>query len=218
MGLRNLNYDVSGTPTYAILELDDQNTASIPTDLVKIREVFIATNGGRLPINENKTRNPQTVSQGRISNAVPQTSDLTDGSTYDFVSPEEIAARYRNGEFVGGVFSGNRDGNPYQYLRNYETNRLEFSSNVSGTVVMEYLGNIGVEGEDFVIHPFLEKPLMDWLAWYDAKYKRTVGSGEKERLRRNYYASKNWAKMQFNAESPQAIRNAQRKGYKLTIS
>lgn len=216
--LKNLSYDVSGAPTFMVLELDEQNTACVPDNLVKIREIFIPTRGGRLPINENNNKNPQTVNQqGVVSNAVSQI-DETGFGDLEFFSPENISRYYRNGQFTGGVFSGNPNGNPYSYIRNYDTNRLEFSSNVCGTVILEYLGSLDKNGNDFCVHPFLEEPVMFYLEWQDNAHKRSVGSGEKARLRKQYHDAKRWAKMQFNSTSTQQIREQQRRGYSLTPS
>lgn len=213
--LKNLSYDVSGAPTYLVLDLDDKNTYCLPSNLVKIKEIFISTNRGKIPINENNTRSPQTVdSRGVVSDSVNPTIDSR-SFDLDYYSPEEASRIYKNGQFTGGVFSGNPNGNPYTYIRNYDTNRLEFSSNVCGNVIMEYLATLSSNGNDFNVHPFLEEPVMNFLEWKDSN---NVGGGEKYRLRKQYYDSKKWAKMQFNSTSTQQIREQQRRGYSLTPS
>jgi hypothetical protein len=164
--------------------------------------------------------NPQTTDQGTVTDAVEQfiPQPFTENGFSGNTSPDEISKHWKNGEFTGGVFAGNPTGNPYTYQRNYDTNKLEFSSNVQGTVMVEYIGSPQVQGNDFCIHPFLEEPLMYWLEWKDRAFKDRVGVGDKMRLRKQYHDAKRWAKMQFNSRSPQEIRNKQRKGYSLTPS
>lgn len=217
-GLKNLHYDVSGEPTYTILELDENNLADVPAGLVKVRSMNFMSRGGLVPINETKTKNPWTINtSGQEVRPIAETEvDPSDATAYQlYFSPEVDAARWKNGEFIGHTFAG-ANGNPYTYLRNYDTNKFEFSSNVNGVVLLDFLQNPQMIDEKFRVHPYTELPILNWLEWKDKGSKPYTPLGEKMYLKKQYFASKRWAKMQYNSTSTQEIRNGQRKNYSLT--
>lgn len=217
-GLKNMNYDVSGEPTYEILTLDENNLACVPDGMVKVRQMSFMSRGGLVPINETKTKNPWTTNKsGQEVRPIEETTvDPSDSTAYQlYFSPEVDAARWKNGEFIGHTFAGT-NGNPYTYLRNYDTNKFEFSSNVTGVVLLDYLKNPQLIDDKFRVHPYTELPLLNWLEWKDAANKRYIPLSEKAYLKKQYFDSKRWAKMQYNSTNTQEIRNAQRKNYALT--
>lgn len=219
-GLKQMTYDISGTPTYEILELDANGRADVPKGMVKLIQMSFMTNGGLVPIAPTDTKNPWTLNtQGEdvrpVTESLPSTADATAYDTY--FAPDIAAARWKNGEFIGHVFAGG-GGNPFTYLHNYDTNKFEFSSNVSGTIVAEILKNPQLINGKFKVHPYIEDVLLKFIYHRDINMKKSIPIAEKERARRDYYAAKNWARMQLFSKSKDDIRNAQRKHYSLTIS
>jgi hypothetical protein len=120
-----------------------------------------------------------TTSQGCVENLVSQNTAA--GFYY--------APAFRNGQYVGEKYSMGGGLNELGFYRiDVERNRIQFASVMPKTqIVMEYKSN-GVEKSGSTVIPSAAiAPIRAGIHWQLAEFDKTVGAGEKERLRQMYY-------------------------------
>lgn len=211
--LKELSYDVSGTPSYEKLELDEMNRACIPTGIVKVIGIDIMTDQGLIPVAETSSKNPFLYKDG-IETAPTPTVLGTEPNINSGIGADVIEARFKNGESIGHQFRGG-GGNPYKYLRNYETNKFEFSSNVSGTVVITYLKNPSFVNGKLLIEPLTEDAIIKGLYYRDIHMKMHIPLQERLSAKNSYIAAKNWARQRLYSQRAKEISSASRNHYGL---
>lgn len=198
-GLRNIWNDVSGIPTQEYIALDGLKTACTPKGMIKLIGLWVVTPRGKVVISPSESMNPigtPTENYGINSQFLP---DLG-------------AAHYKNGEFIGGIYGG-VGGNPLTYRIDYATNKIQFSSAVPQVVLCEYLKNPQLVDNAFYVHAYVEEPILKYLYWQDINYDRNVNRNEKEAARRDFYAAKQHAAMQFTSNNLEEMRTGWRKYY-----
>jgi hypothetical protein len=212
-GLKDLWYDVSGIPAVVNLPTDNLNRAEIPQGLVKIISLSFQSERGLIPIYPSSSKNP-------IIDDCPPVNDTQDflWDTASFPFRPEAALRYRNGEFLGGIYSGG-NGNPFVYRVNYETNTIEFSSNIpTKLIVAEYLCNPSVIDGKFMVDEFVADALVFYIDWMDSAFKKSVPPFVKREKEQLYHRRKSIARARVQSENIRILGSGFRKGYKLTPS
>ena len=209
--LKELSYDVSGITSYERLTLDDMNRACIPKGVVKVIGIDIMTNQGLIPVYEVNNKNPFLIEDGKDVAPTP-TALGSFPEIYTGPSADIMAARFKNGETTGHQFRGGY-GNPYTYLKNEETNKFEFSSQVSGTVVLTYLKNPAMVDGKFLVEPLIEDALIKGIHHRDIHLKKGISALDKREARDNYVAAKSWARMRLYSQRIKEISGAARNHY-----
>lgn len=212
-GLKDLTYDVSGEPTWDLLTLDDNNRAVPPDGLVKIIGIYMNSNQGLQEVVESSKLAPTIVNDSG-EEVIPVNVFPTDYGTLYNNYYNNSAQHFQNGQYIGAEYAG-VESNPFKYRRNYDTNRLEFSSNVSSPVI-EYLKDPKMVNGKHVVHPFIMDALMYWLHYADTRFKKSTPAGEKDFNQRRYLSSKNLAARRLVSLSTGNFRDAARAGYSLT--
>jgi len=212
-GLKDMNYDVSGEPTWALLELDDMGRATIPDGMVNIIGIFINSPQGLLEVVEGTKLAPTIVTAQGTEEILPNQINYDNANLLDgnFINP---ARHFQNGQFIGAFYAG-VESNPFKYRRNYDTNKFEFSSNVCNPII-EYLKDPSMVNGKHVVNPLIMDALMYWLHFADTRFKRSVSPNEKDFNQRKYIVSKNLAARRMVSMSPANFRDAARSGYSLT--
>lgn len=213
-GLKEIHYDVSGTPTWVQLEIDNKNTASIPDGLINIIRVWVNFKGyGMCEVVETTKMTPTLIT----NQGAEERGDVYD-STEGVYGLDEFYnndnPHYRLGQFTGGVYKG-VGSNPFVYRRNYDTNRLEFSSNVQSPI-LEYLTDPLLVNGEYVVHPLIQDALLFYLHYADSRFKKYVGAGEKHFNQQKYVAAKNHARLRMSAITSGNLRAAARGSYSLS--
>jgi hypothetical protein len=212
-GLKELTYDVSGEPTWAFLELDQNNTSTIPEGVVKILGIYMNSEGGLMEVVEDTNGAPFVVKKDgttqRPSQVLPSDDTFSLDNTY-----YNSAKHFQNGQYIGANYEG-VESNPYKYIRNYDTNKLEFSSNVVSPV-MEYLKNPKLVDGKHIVDEYVAPAILYYLHYADTRFKKNVSPSEKAFNHKNYLAAKNLAARRITAMSRGNFRSAARKGYSLT--
>ena len=213
--LKELTYDVSGKPSMQLLEIESNSSACMPCGVVKVLGLYMYSRQGLVPIVETDRLNPSTLNaDGEI---VPPVIPDESGEFPNFfnvgMTTDGFAARFRRGEFVGHEFAGQPY--PYTYIRNYDTNRFEFSSNVSSPVLMKGLFNPSAVDGSFFVDAFDENVILSYLRYVDLRSKPNVPMNDKILAKREYEGSKVQARKRQYAKDPREIAQAFRNNYGL---
>jgi hypothetical protein len=199
--LKDLNYDVSGVPKVEVLAVESGGRATLPEDVVRVIRLGFASESGRfVEIFVDNTlivNTDQTIVSPNIGNPInPTIGDTT--------------SMFRNGQVIGRQY-GNAGGGVYTYRMDWERGIAEFSSNVGGQVVLEYLADPNRINGQYLVHPFLEDAIQDGIVWRMGKFKRSVSPNETANNYRVYLNSKHHARVRFASESIGNIINTSRK-------
>lgn len=212
--LKELNYDVSGKPSFQILELDSKASACVPCGVVKVLGMYMYSREGLIPIMESVRLNPSTLQNGEIVQPTIPESDIDYANFFNIgLTTDGFAARFKRGEFVGHNFAGA----PYAftYMRNYDTNRFEFSSNVRREILLKALFNPSAVDGSFMVDAFDEKVILAYLRYIDLRANRSVNMNEKLLAKREYEGMKVQARKQHYAKDPRELAMAFRNNYGL---
>lgn len=210
-GLKQLWWDVNGVPQVAILTVDHLNRASLPKDYISIYRIgFLGADKRLVEIFKDPrivTNFDQKFDCNSDSYVSPNTQAVR---TPDSIGRPNPGTHFRNGEAMGGYF-GREGGSKYGYNLDLHNGVIEFSTNVTGDVIIEYISNPKKINGAYQVHPWLEEPIKAWIEWASKRRKDSVGRGEKEQLKRNFYTEKHNAKVKFATQSMGALINASRK-------
>lgn len=212
--LKDLDYDVSGVPRVEVLEVSSTR-AVLPQDVVRVMRMGFVNEGGKfveIYVDNTIVVNAQADS---ISGESASIVAVNAGTPLNPTS-SDFTNMLQNGQIVGRQY-GNAGGGIYQYRMDWERGIVEFSSNVSGDVVLEYLGDPKKINGEYHVHPFLVDPIMDGIHWRMMKFKRSYSPAEKQEAHRIYLNSKHHSRIRFYSESIGNHYNAARKTFNQSI-
>lgn len=208
--LKDLHYDVSAVPKVEVLDVETGAKATLPQDFIKLVRVgFINTDGRFIEI---FTDNQIVVNAQGSYNTTTGTNQVIASQAGVGLnwSVSDISNMYRNGQLQGRQY-GNVGGGVYSFRIDWDRGLLEFSSNVSGQVVLEYLGDPNKVDGEYVFHPFLNDAIQDGIHYYMMKFKRSYSPAEKAEAHRVYLNSKHHARVRLLSSSVREAYNASRK-------
>lgn len=196
--LKDLHYDVSGTPKVEVLTVENASKATLPQDVIRVIRLGFSDSSGRFVeifSDNNLIVNTPTTE-------VNQSEGTVMGGAFD-------SSLLRNGQSVGRWY-GNKGGGAYTFRMDWERGLVEFSSNVSGQVIIEYLGDPNKIGAEYLVHPFLVEAIEYGIHYRMMKFKRSYSAGEKQMSRNDYLNAKHHARVRFASESMGNMINASR--------
>ena len=201
--LKDLTYDVTGVPKVEVLAVEDGGRATLPEDVVRVIRMGFASSGGRfIEIFVDNTlivNTEQSITSQNIGQPINPTAT-------------DVSGMFRNGQVVGRQY-GNAGGGVYTYRMDWDRGVAEFSSNVGGQIVLEYLADPNRINGEYLIHPFLVDAIQDGMVWRMGKFKRSVAPQETANNHRLYLNSKHHARVRFASESVGNIINTSRKTF-----
>jgi hypothetical protein len=211
--LKELTYDVSGKPSFQILDVETNASACVPCGVVKVLGLYMYSRQGLIPIVESDRLNPSTLdADGEIVRpSVPNQEIDYPGFFNVGLTTDIFAARFKRGEFVGHDFAGYPY--PYTYIRNYDLNRFEFSSNVTRQVVLKALFNPAAVDGSFYVDAIDENVILSYLRYIDLRSKPNVSMNEKMLAKQEYSGAKVQARKRHSAKDPREIAQAFRNNY-----
>jgi|TARA_R110002124_G_scaffold76622_4_gene205241 hypothetical protein len=198
--LKDLHYDVSGTPKVEVLTVENASKATLPQDVIRVIRLGFSDSSGRFV--EIFSDNNLIVNTPTNQNEVNQSEGTVMGGAFD-------SSLFRNGQSIGRWY-GNKGGGAYTFRMDWERGLVEFSSNVSGQVIIEYLGDPNKIGAEYLVHPFLVEAIEYGIHYRMMKFKRSYSAGEKQMSRNDYLNAKHHARVRFASESMGNMINASR--------
>lgn len=208
-GLKDLHYDVTAEPVNKYVEMGPSNTVPIPEDMINmIGAFFVGEDDKLIPIIENRQLAPRKEQCGELSRPAQQSFDFIDFNAY----PQTyFSQHFESGEIIG-AFYYKQGGTEHFYNINKQNGVIEFTDNVAGEILIQYIANISRTNGDFVVHPFVEDALLKWIYYDHYKFRNNVSIGEKQVRRKEYYDAKYHSIRQFQSISIQEAFDSSRKG------
>ena len=217
-GLRDLRFDVSGTPIVKEIDLDNNGMADLPLDFVRYIRIGLINDIGELVSygeNPNLALQQNTDSSG--APAVWNAQIASNGASEDISS---YSGQYSNvshvnnhGETIGRFYGEKARVVIGEFKIDTERNKLQVSSKTSRrSVVMEYMSDISKAGSDYTVHPYLEDAVIAYIYWKINQFKTGIGAGEKQYLKTEYYNEKLKASRRFSSKSVSILMQYARKG------
>lgn len=216
-GLRDLRFDVSGTPVVKEIQLDANGSCDLPLDFVKLVKVGLINEHGELiSYGENSSLALQqnTNDCGEPTTWGNQLADTDIGHNYNSQQGfTQTTHTNQHGETIGRFYGVKERVAIGEYKVDIERNKLQVSSTTSRrSVVMEYMSDIGKKGGDYVVHPFLEDAVISYIAWKTVQFRRSFPRGEKEMLKMDYHNEKRKAGLRFSSRDIAILMQYARKG------
>jgi hypothetical protein len=212
-GLRELNMDVSGYPTVAELELN-QNTliVNLPSDCISIMRMAVSYGDLLYPVLKN-TNIRLNKNDGSCVN--DRTSDDTQNRLTSSMS--WTTGEYYNQQINTTQFNMGGDRSAISYYREDFPNRqIQFTNSFQGTLIMEYLAVPSSVNGKYEIHPYIEKALKAYISWQDIVFKNDVSQSlilSRERLYKN---EKRLATIRFGSFTKDEMYQYERRAFKQT--
>lgn len=218
-GLRELNLDVSGVTKTVALEIDnDTLTAQLPDDYIKYVKIGVCEPDGLihtmgynpaicLPRGADECGNPKIDLQSTQGVGYVGANAFTSG----------ISQHFRNGEIIGRFYGiGGGQNAIGQYRIDKENNQIQFGSVPNLTAaVLEYIGDISTVGGEHMVHEYVVEALKAYMYWADIRRKRSVGLGEKQMARAEFYNEQRKSTERYNSFTFEEALQALRRSFKL---
>lgn len=197
-GLRELQWDVNGTTKMETLTPDDQGIIHIPEDFVKeVRLSAIASDNTLVPLGRNddlfKGKDDCGDYAGNNQSTIISTPS-TGGVVWNTNSEH-----FNKGQFIGRYYGIGGRSTAGEYKINKSDGTIWLGQNVDATsLVLEYIGYMPERvGGQFIVHPFLKEPLMNWIAYASKRRLPSTPPALTEYLFKRYVDSKQWARQRF---------------------
>ena len=197
--LREQNMDLSGVPIVAELTISSTDTVDLPVDYLNYTRIALCGRDGQL---HSLGRNNNLC----LCKTYTDCGDLTlpDADTSEFIEGGLAGDNIRNGEVMGrffGIGGGNNANGSYRF--DLLNGRIVLGNMAAGfdSVVLEYLSDIELAGNDFVVHPFLIETVKDWIYWKSIARDRNRNDNEKQRAMIDFQKSERLARIRFNSRT-----------------
>lgn len=198
-GLRELFWDINGTTKMEVLSPDAQGIIYLPEDFVKeVRLSAIALDGTLIPLGKNDN----------LFKAKDACGDYGGNQGNDLISNPDTGGvlwntgndHFNKGQFIGRYYGIGGRSTAGEYKINTGDSTIWLGMNVQSThLVLEYIGYMPERvGGQFLVHPFLKEPLMNWIAYTSKRRLPSTPPALTEYLFKRYVDSKQWARQRFH--------------------
>tara|TARA_R110000772_G_scaffold155490_6_gene266582 strand:+ start:144 stop:914 length:771 start_codon:yes stop_codon:yes gene_type:complete len=168
--IRELNFDVTGSPVVVNLPVNEDDTVDLPDDYINyIRIGFCDKYGDFKELGKNKSicLNRTLDDCGAIT--TPTVDPNATSGTYLGVrgSSEYYATHFRNGEATGrfyGLGGGNNVNGGFKIDTVYSQIQLDCYGG-GDTITLEYLSNPEKSKGNFIVIPFAIETVKNWIGW-----------------------------------------------------
>tara|TARA_R100001594_G_scaffold5456_3_gene16973 strand:+ start:3934 stop:4644 length:711 start_codon:yes stop_codon:yes gene_type:complete len=198
-GIKELSLDVGGN-TKTIELLIDSSTMSVvlPDDYVKYTKIGRYLGDGEIHSLglKNKKSLINTTSSGTSAS-----NDELDPTYFEYIT-----------EY--GLGGGNNTNGYYRV--DMENRTIQFTSDVSGPIVLEYVSNSAFSARDnaVVIHELLAEALKSYIFWKSIQRRRGVPPSEKTAAKQEYLNQKRLARARYLSFNKEEALQASRKAIK----
>jgi hypothetical protein len=211
--MRDMHFDVSGVPNAATISLQEGSSAVVlPENLVKLLRVGMVNSEGMI-VEIHPTDKLVVGTDGAYSQSNPNRAiNATDSYSLGAYSTPDLSTHVTRGE-VYGRYYGNEGGSVYKYRLSRSQNVIQFSSNVSGDIVIEYLASPEKVDGQHMVHEFIVNAVHAYIDWASIKFKRNIPANEKVRAHSYYVTEKHNSRVRFMTLTIGNIINESRKTF-----
>ena len=215
--LRELQYDVTGSPSIKELVVNANDTVDLPEDYLNYIKIGFSDKYGNFrELGRNKD-----IALNRTLNDCGQRAEVRtvedDTVDYESLYPlESYSVHYTNGERVGrfyGIGGGNNINGYFKIDKAYSQIQL---SNYGGgnTITLEYLADPNKSNGNFDVHPFAVETIKAWIDWKINANNVNIPMGYSEQKRILYSRNKKLLFARMSSLSVQDLLSSFRKGNK----
>jgi hypothetical protein len=193
--LRELNLDVSGEPTVAVLEIDPHTlTANFPSDYITYRKIAISWNNVLLPLakNENiRLNGDNACNTSRVNTPLNYEQGIYDGLGLNATRSLGLTG------MMPLLGLGGDKGNIPHYRIDTQHGYIQFDSNLLSPIVMEYLADPKMVNGKFEVPIYVVEALKAGIAWRNIENNDQVSVGAKRAKELQYTNKKMWARIRY---------------------
>lgn len=193
--LKDLWLDVSGTPVFSTLTVNDNGTVDLPDDFISELGVYICTSDGNMhPLGRNRKMCVADVDD--CGNTVANTGS---GNSGGFASNDND--HYKNGEFLGRYFGVGGGNNSNGYYDIKETEGYILLQNFTGdNILLEYLADLSRNSNgEYEIHPYLPEVIKAGIFWRSVRRNGQKTASEREMAFADFKMEKEKAHRRFQS-------------------
>lgn len=193
--LRELNLDLVGEPTVAILHIDPHTLiANFPKDYIVYRKIAISYNNVLLPLakNENiRLNSSQPCEQNRLNTPLDYTQGIYDGIGLNATRTMQLTG------ITPLLGLGGDKGNIPHYRVDHQHGYIQFDSNLLDPIIMEYLASPKMINGKFEVPVYAIEALKAGIAWRNIENKDNVPANAKRAKELQYTNKKMWARIRY---------------------
>lgn len=217
--LRELEFDVTGSPVIKELPVSDLDTVDLPDDYLNyIRIGFVNKYGYFQELGRNNdiplNRSLDDCGKRKKQKKADLDTDYTVNAS--FSGTEYGSVHFRNNENVGryyGLGGGNNVNGGFKIDKNYHQIQLDCYEG-GDTITLEYLADPNKTNGEFEVHPFAVETVKAWIDWKLSENNANISAGVSERKRQLYGNNKKMLRSRIASMSVQDMLQAFRKGNK----
>lgn len=212
--VKDLHADVDGY-TKSVKLTPSKGVANLPADFVKEVRISVLDSSGNLIF---LGRNPNIFKDvddcGDLT--TPQQAAGSAGFTgYNWANTSQ--QHFKNGEIVGAFYGAGGRSTAGEFNMNYRQGRIELGTSVSATtIILEYIAQPTPVNGQFLVHPYMEKPILDYIRWMKIAYKDGYSQGQIQGRFISYVNAKQWAKMRMQGMSVEDLLDISRRHFSMS--
>lgn len=218
--LKEIEWDITGSLVYKILDKTDNSQLEIPADCLRVIDLgVINRNGEFISIEYNANYTPKRYYDD-CGNEVTRDSG-------NRLYPLDSTARRDGDRYYGGLNinrHGESTGRQYgigghsaiaQYGFDWENNVINISTDShASSFMIIYLSNLSMANGDIMVHEFMVEPILAGIEWIMKRRLKSVSRGEKEQLKRNFVNEKRNLSIRVSSLSTNQLKFLGRAGVK----
>jgi len=217
--LRELEFDVTGSPVIKELPVTELDTVNLPDDYLNYIRVGFTNKHGyfqELGRNKNISLNRTLDDCGTRIKKKIDNSDPDYAYNAAFSGTEYGSAHYRNNENIGryyGLGGGTNANGSFKIDKNYQ--QIQLDCYIGGdTITLEYLADPNKTNGEFDVHPFAVETVKAWIDWKLNENNPNVSIAVSQSKKMLYGSNKKLLRSRMASMSVQDMLQAFRKGNK----
>ncbi len=217
--LRELEFDVTGSPVVKELPVTDLDTVNLPNDYLNYIRIGFTNKYGHfkeLGRNNSISLNRNLDDCGTRTKRSKDDIDTSFTNNATFSGTEYGSIHYRNNENVGryyGLGGGNNEYGSFKIDKNYQQIQLSFYTG-GDTITLEYLADPNKTNGEFEVHPFAVETVKAWIDWKLNENNPNISIAVSQSKKMLYGSNKKLLRSRMASLSVQDMLQAFRKGNK----
>lgn len=206
-GYKELTYDVYGAVKVCIKEIAVNSTVDLPSDYLNYIRIGVT--------NENRVA-WLGLNTDLVITRCDKLIQGNEGAHYNFGIPPAFGwTGYQYAD--GGLYGLGGGNNVFGYYNiDADNDKILLSSEVKGSILIEYISSGIDEGGDIFVPVFTEEAILAYLYWRSIVYNPRISAGDKQVAKMDYNGEKSNAVARKNGFTASELLQTLRKNNKAT--